>query len=535
MSSQTDADGNTATTTFDADGQPASVSDGKGVYAYTFDSATEHRGLVTSLNIGAGSAPSTFTATYNGDGKLATQTYPNGLVATSQYDNTARPTALTYAKSGTTWLGYSEIDNINGQGRIVGTPNQGIEYLYDLSGRLSLARDVRAASGTQTCTSRRYVYDADSNRSQEISYPDAGTNSPGATCSTSTTPTYTLNHSYDQADRLTDTGYVYDLFGRTTTVPAADAGGTALTVGYAADDMVASETQGSTTRTYTLDPTRRIRSWTQGSSTSTNHYTSGTDDSPAWIGVTGGAWIRNIHGIGSDLAAVQDDTGTVVLQLADIHGDIVATAPDTTSATSTSSFQETNEFGKPYDPATAYPRYGWLGAKQRSRDTLAGVILMGARLYNPSTGRFLQTDPVPGGSDNPYDYAHQDPYNSYDLDGKCSCGNSKTILIGTPKEQAWNYRSSHPPKTRWWVLRINNWSLAANMAWLKSGLRQGFGVWALADPHRTYPAGSIFRAELEYLAARGYKWRRQGDHWVGYIPPKLNAIQRYFVCGIFCI
>ncbi len=141
--SQTDADGNTATTTYDIDGAPAAVNDSKGTY--TYDSSTEHRGLVTSLDVGAGSAPSTFTATYNGDGALATETYPSGLVATRKYDNTASPTALTYAKSGTTWLGYSEIDNINGQGRIVGTPNQGIEYLYDPSGRLTFARDVRAS------------------------------------------------------------------------------------------------------------------------------------------------------------------------------------------------------------------------------------------------------------------------------------------------------------------------------------------------------------------------------------------------------
>ncbi|WP_279354601.1 DNRLRE domain-containing protein [Frankia canadensis] len=435
VTSQTDADGNTTSTGYDIDGQTSTVNDGKGVYTYTYDGSTEHRGVVTSLNVGAGSAPSTFTATYNGDGKVATETYPNGLVATSQYDNTASPTALTYAKSGTIWLGYSEIDNINGQGRIVGTPNQGIEYLYDPSGRLTLARDVRAASGAQTCTSRRYAYDLDSNRTAETSYPDAGTNAPGATCSTSTTPTYTLTHSYDQADRQTDSGYTYDLFGRTTTVSAADAGGTALTVGYAADDMVASETAGSTTRTYTLDPARRVRSWTQGSTTSTNHYTGDTADSPAWIADSSTTWTRNIHGIGGGLAALQDNTGTVTIQLANIHGDIVATAPDTTTASSTSSFQESNEFGKPYTPATAYPRYGWLGSQQRSHDTLSGVILMGARLYNPTTGRFLQTDPIPGGSDNPYDYAHQDPYNSFDLDGRFAL---VAGLVGFAVADWWN-------------------------------------------------------------------------------------------------
>ncbi|WP_304440445.1 RHS repeat-associated core domain-containing protein, partial [Frankia sp. EI5c] len=192
----------------------------------------------------------------------------------------------------------------------------------------------------------------------------------------------------------------------------------ALTVGYYVNDLVASQTVGSTTRTYTLDPARRFRSWTEGSTTSTNHYTTATGDSPAWTGITGGAWTRNILGIGKDLAATQDSTGTVTLQLANLHGDIVATADDNTSATAISSYAESGEFGTPYFPSTAYTRYGWLGAKQRSRDTLGGLTLMGIRLYNPYTGRFLSTDPIFGGSANAYDYAYQDPYNNLDLDGK---------------------------------------------------------------------------------------------------------------------
>jgi RHS repeat-associated protein len=45
------------------------------------------------------------------------------------------------------------------------------------------------------------------------------------------------------------------------------------------------------------------------------------------------------------------------------------------------------------------------------------VMLMGARLYNPATGRFLQVDPVFGGSCNAYDYVCQDPVNGSDLNG----------------------------------------------------------------------------------------------------------------------
>ncbi|MCM3886311.1 hypothetical protein ND747_22060 [Frankia sp. R82] len=287
-----------------------------------------------------------------------------------------------------------------------------------------------------------YAYDAESNRSSLSSYPDAGGSDAG-NCSTSTTPTV-YSFSYDQADRLTNTGYAYDLFGRTTTDPYPPAGSSA-TLGYFVNDLVASETVGSATRSYALDPARRIRSWTDGSTTSVNHYTSASGDSPAWIGV-GTAWSRNITGIGGDLAAVQTDTGTVTLQLANLHGDVVATVDDSTSASSPASYAESTEFGNPYFPSTAYPRYGWLGAKERSRDTVSGLTLMGVRLYDPSLGRFLQTDPEPGGSDNPYDYAHQDPYNTYDLDGKCiqvwhkHCRGKKSIWVRTARASRWVYR-----------------------------------------------------------------------------------------------
>src|SRR5262249_875421 len=65
VTSQTDADGNTSSTSYDVDGRLSSASDGKGSYSYGYDGAGEHRGLLTSLGVGAGAAPSTFTANYN--------------------------------------------------------------------------------------------------------------------------------------------------------------------------------------------------------------------------------------------------------------------------------------------------------------------------------------------------------------------------------------------------------------------------------------------------------------------------------------
>ncbi|WP_261575317.1 hypothetical protein [Frankia gtarii] len=312
------------------------------------------------------------------------------------------PTALAYAKDGNPWLAFSEANSVYGQVRSEATPASVKALGYDPSGRLTSVADTVNYGGPASCTSRVYAYDADSNRLSLTSYPDGGGSDAG-TCSTLTSATG-YSFAYDQADRLTNSGYAYDLFGRTTTDPYPPAGSSA-SLGYYVNDLVASETVGSSTRSYALDPARRVRSWTDGSSTSTNHYTSASGDSPAWIGA-GSSWSRNITGIGGDLAAVQTDTGAVTLQLANLHGDVVATVDDSTSVTSPASYAESTEFGSPYFPSSAYSRYGWLGAKQRSRDTLSGLTLMGVRLYDPSLGRLLQTDPVPGGSDNAYDYAH---------------------------------------------------------------------------------------------------------------------------------
>ncbi len=64
--------------------------------------------------------------------------------------------------------------------------------------------------------------------------------------------------------------------------------------------------------------------------------------------------------------------------------------------------------------------YGWLGQKQRGteHEGALNVIEMGARQYVPGLGRFLEVDPVEGGSANDYDYANGDPI-GFDLDGRC--------------------------------------------------------------------------------------------------------------------
>jgi RHS repeat-associated protein len=79
-----------------------------------------------------------------------------------------------------------------------------------------------------------------------------------------------------------------------------------------------------------------------------------------------------------------------------------------------------NTLGTPVDNAAGKFDYGWHGEAQRPVETAAGLlpmIEMGARQYLPRLGRFIEVDPVEGGSCNDYDYVCADPINKTDLDG----------------------------------------------------------------------------------------------------------------------
>jgi RHS repeat-associated protein len=155
-----------------------------------------------------------------------------------------------------------------------------------------------------------------------------------------------------------------------------------------------------------------------GTKTLTNHYDDDSD-SPAWTSthkVDGTIVVkRYVDGIDGNLDALVNDNGDVKLELTNLHGDTVATIDS--DATSITGYHETTEFGIPRDPASADDTYGWLGAKKRSTDDLGGLTLMGVRLYNPVTGRFLSVDPIYGGNANAYTYP-DDPINGYDLTGE---------------------------------------------------------------------------------------------------------------------
>ena len=193
-----DADGNTGTRTYDLLDRIASVSDGKATTTYTYDDGSEERGLPTTIS---DSAVGTFTATYDLDGQLATQTYPGGLTATYTHDEAGEPTNEIYTKGTGLWPSSPTTYNIHGQQTNAAAFLTKTTYEYDSVGRLADSMEQSFFN----CVEQSYTFDADGNRTQldKRAGPLWGGCPPGVAPATT-------HYTYDAADRTTDAGYSYD-------------------------------------------------------------------------------------------------------------------------------------------------------------------------------------------------------------------------------------------------------------------------------------------------------------------------------------
>ncbi|MBO1414659.1 ricin-type beta-trefoil lectin domain protein [Streptomyces sp. FH025] len=409
--SYTDADGSTTTTEFDRFGKPVKVSDPTGWKSYTYDRAKEPRGLVTSVN---DSVAGEFSAKYGPDGQLVEQIYPGGIVRKDTFDAAGHATGRSYTRTSDNTTIWAQTTDVSTQGQVAKDTSSTAtrSYQYDRLGRLVKAEQTTVASG---CVTRQYAFDAHSNRLSKQTSPR------GAVGECSTAGATAENHTYDSADRLTDPGFEYDAFGRTVKTA------TGATNTYWANDHVAAQEKGDTKQEWAIDATFRLTAFTTSkkqadgtwatTSSKLNHYSDDSDRVRWTVEDTAqGTVTRNVSGLDTDLVATTSRTGDVQLQLTNLFGSVVI-ATDTALAKPV--VLDFDEFGIPQD-SQANARYGWLGGKQRSAEAQDGDILMGARLYSPTLGRFLQVDPVPGGNASPYDYCTGDPINCTDLDGNWS-------------------------------------------------------------------------------------------------------------------
>lgn len=417
----TDARGNVTTSVYDSFGKLQTKTSPVGVETYEYD--TYDRLSIYRLD-GLALA----TVAYDAMSRIYRIDYPAGIsLEPAVRDSLGRVSKATY-KAGTHTLSDEITRSV--QGLVLSGVENGVakQYTYDKSSRLT-----NAVIGSTT-----FAYGFSTADSSCSSNPGNNINAGKSSNRTSLVVNgMTTTYCYDQADRLIDSSdprfssVVYDSHGNTVLL-GDTTHRTELTYDVSDRNVSISESSysGAKDVQYERDVTDRIlkRTYTLNSSVQANNYfgyTSSSDVANFVTDTNGNVVEKYISLPGAVMVTLRpqvNSAGAVTYSLANIHGDAMATVDADGGLIGV---YYTGPFGEPI-PAQTSPTntligstYGYVGIARKITDAdfLIRPTQMGARVYIGELGRFLQVDPIEGGTLNNYVYA-LDPVNQFDLSGK---------------------------------------------------------------------------------------------------------------------